>query len=101
MVHVLQCRLAGSVRLNISHVTHVPFGGIGPGMRFVSWIKMSACGSRIWRAAIAEFMNMKAVVAGSKACYLRMNLHSIGNFDERNRAAHFVACSGMKHCNRF
>src|SRR5438876_7825468 len=100
MVHIVQRCLAGSVRLNISHVTHVPFGCIRPGMRFVSWIKMGACGTRICRATIAEFMNVEPMVAGSKAYYLCTNLHSIGNFGEGNRAAQLVACCGMKQGNR-
>ena len=101
MVDIIQRRLTGSVRLNISHVADVPFGRVRTGVRFVGWIKMSACGSRIRGAAIAEFMNMKAMVSGSETCYLGMDLHAIGIFCEGNRAAHFVTCRGMKHRNGF
>src|SRR2546430_1669207 len=102
VVHILQFCLAGSVRLHISHVAHMPLGCVRRGMRFVGWIKMSAGGTRIGRAAIAEFMNVKAMVTGSQACYLCMDLHAIGNFGEGNRAAHLAASSyGMKHRNRF
>ena len=102
MVHILQGRLAGRVRLHVSHVTHVTLECIGAGMRFISWIKMSASGTRVRRTAIAEFMNVKAMVTGSQACYLCMDLHAIGNFGEGNRAAHLAASSyGMKHRNRF
>ena len=80
----------------------MPLGCVRRGMRFVGWIKMSAGGTRIGRAAIAEFMNVKAMVTGSQACYLCMDLHAIGNFGEGNRAAHLAASSyGMKHRNRF
>ena len=61
---------------------------------------MGACGTRICRATIAEFMHVEPMVAGSKACYLCTNLHSIGNFGEGNRAAQLVACCGMKQGNR-
>ena len=101
MVHVLQGRLAGSVCVHISHVADVPFQRVWRGMRFVSWIKMTAGGSRVCRAAIAEFMNVKAMVAGSQACYLCMDLHAIGNFGERNGAAHLAAGCGMKHRDGF
>ena len=50
-------------------------------------------------AAIAEFMNVKAMIAGSQARYLCLDLHAIGNLGKRDRAAHFVASSGMKHRN--
>ena len=99
VVHILQVRLAGSVCFHISHVPHMALGGVGPGMRFVGWIKMSARGTGIARAAIAKFMNMKAMIAGSQARYLCLDLHAIGNLGKRDRAAHFVASSGMKHRN--
>ena len=62
---------------------------------------MGAGGGRVGRAAIAKFVDMKAVVAGSKACNFRLNLHSVGDFYESNFTAHFVACSGMKQSNGF
>lgn len=99
MVHILQFRLAGSVCFYISHVANMPLGCVWPGMRFVGWIKMSAGGTGIGRTAIAEFMDMKAMIAGSQARYLCLDLHAIGNLGKRDRAAHFVASSGMKHRN--
>lgn len=101
MVQVLQGRLAGSVRLHIAHVAYMALGCVRPGVRFVSWIKMSAGRSGVCRAAIAEFMNMKTMVAGSQACKVCMNLHAIGLFGEGNRTADFVARCGMKHGDRF
>src|SRR5437667_630566 len=100
MVHILQIRFAGSVCFYISHVAHMPLGCVRSGVRFVGWIKMSARGSRIGRAAIAKFMNVKAMVGGSQAGYLCMDLHAIGYFGKRDGAAHLVACSGMKYRDR-
>ncbi len=77
----------------------MPLGCVGSCMRFAGWIKMSASGARIGRTAIAKLMDMKAVVPGSQARNLSPDLHTIGDFDERYSAAHFVACSGMKHRN--
>jgi len=97
MVHIIQFRLAGSVCLHVSHVAYMTFQRVRPGMWFVGWIKMTAGGTRIRRAAIAKFMNVKAMVAGSQPCYLCLNLHAIGNFGERNDTAHLAAGCGMKH----
>ena len=101
MVHVLQGRLARSVCLHISHVAYMSLERVRPGMRFVGWIKMTAGGSRVCRAAIAEFMNVKAMVAGSQACYLCMDLHAIGYFDECDGAAYLVPRGGVKHRDGF
>src|SRR6476659_9351819 len=100
MVHVLQGRLAGSVSLHIAHVTHMALRCVRSGMWFVRWIKMSAGRSGVCRTAVAEFMNVKAMVAGSQACKVCMNLHAIGLFGEDNRTADFVARRGMKHGDR-
>src|SRR2546428_12756936 len=99
VVHILQFRLAGSVCFHISHVAHMPLDRVWTGVRFAGWIKMSARGTGIARAAIAEFMNMKAMIAGSPARYLCLTLNAIGNPGKRDRAAPFVASSGMKHRN--
>ena len=101
MVDVFQLRLARSVCLYISHVALMPFGCVRPCMRFVGWIKMSAGGSGIGRATIAELMDMKAMVAGYQAANFRPHLYSIGHFGKCHGAAHFVACGRMKHRNGF
>jgi hypothetical protein len=75
----------------------MPFQRVRPGMRFARWIKMSAGGTRIRRAAIAEFMDVKTMIARRESCYLCLNLHAIGNFGERNGTAHLAAGCGMKH----
>ena len=100
MVQILQLRLAGSVCFHISHVAYMPLSGVWRGVRFVSWIEMSAGGTGIGRAAIAEFMDMKAMISGSQARDLCLDLHAIGDFGERDSAAYFVAAGGMKHGNR-
>jgi len=65
MIHVLQCRFARSVCFHISHVADVSLGRVGSGMRFLGWIKMSAGGTSVCCAAIAEFMHVKPMVASS------------------------------------
>ena len=65
MVHVLQGRLARSVCLYISHVAHMSLGRVWPSVRVVGWIKMRAGGTRICRTSVAEFMHVKAMIAGS------------------------------------
>jgi len=97
MVHIIQFRLAGSVCLHVSHVAYMPFQRVRPRMWFVGWIKMSAGGTRIRRAAIAKFMNVKTMIARRESCYLCLNLHAIGNFGERNGTTHLAAGCGMKH----
>ena len=100
MVQILQLRFAGSICFHISHVAHMPLGGVWPGVRFVGWIKMRASGSRIGCAAIAEFMDMKAMISRGQARDLCMDLHAIGNFGKRDGAAQFVGSGRMKHRNR-
>ena len=79
----------------------MPFERVRSGMRFVGWIKMTAGGTRIGRAAIAKFMNMKTMIARCESCYLCLNLHAIGNFGEGNGTAHLAAGCGMKHRDSF
>src|SRR5438128_12478659 len=79
----------------------MPLCRIGPSVRFIRGIEMSASRGEIGRTAIAEFVHMKAVLAGAQARDFRLYLHSIGYFSERDRAAHFVARGGMKHSDGF
>src|SRR5206468_674173 len=85
------------VCLDIAHVPHMPLCRIGPGVRFTRGIEMSASRGEIRRTAITEFVDMKAVFAGTQTRDFRLHLHSIGYFSERDRAAHIVARGGMKH----
>jgi len=78
----------------------MPLGSVRAGVRFVGWIKMSASGTEIGRAAIAKLMDMKAMIAGSQSGYLCLDLHAIGDLGKRDSAANFVASGGMKHRNR-
>ena len=100
MVQILQLRLPGSVCFHISHVAHVPLGVVGTSVRFVGWIKMSASGTGIGCAAIAELMNMKAMVPRGQARDFCLDLYAIRDFGKRDSAAHLVAPGGMKHGNR-
>src|SRR5437016_7059516 len=99
MVDIIQFRLAGSVCLHISHVAYMPFQRVRPGMRLAGWIKMTAGGTRIRRAAIAKFMNVKTMIARRESCYLCLNLHAIGNFGKFDGASYLVPRGGMKHRN--
>ena len=101
MVDVVQFRVAGSVCFHISHVALVSRGCVGPGMRLVGGIEMRACGTCIGCAAIAEFMDVKAMFTGRQACDLGVNLHAIRCRRECDRAGDIVACGGMQHRNRF
>src|SRR5207248_5276883 len=101
MVHVLQCCLARRVCLYISHVPYVPFGRIGPRMRLLGWIKVTARRSGVGCAAIAELMDVKTMIAGSQTGNFGPDLYPIGLFSESNRTGDFAACSGMKHRDSF
>src|SRR5215831_605201 len=97
MVHVVQLCVARTVCLGISHVALVSRSCIWPGMRLIGWIKMTACGSCIGSAAIAEFMDVEPVFTGRQTCDLRVDLHAVGDRRERDGAADFIACGGMQH----
>ncbi len=101
MVHIIQLRVAGSVCFHISHVALMPRGCIWPGMRLVGGIEMRACGTGIGCAAIAKFMDMKAVLTRRQARDLCVDLHAIGDRRECDGAADFIACGGMQHRNAF
>src|SRR5882724_2229455 len=75
--------------------------GVGPGVRLVGWIEVSAGRGGIGRAAIAEFMDVKAMLTGSQTSDIRLDLHSVGDLSEGDGAAHVVARSGMQHCDGF
>jgi len=99
MVDIIQLGVAGSVCFHISHVALVPCGCVGPGMRLVGGIEMRACGSGIGCAAIAKFMDMKAVLTRGQARNLGVDLHAIGDRRECDGAADFIARGGMQHRN--
>src|SRR5262249_43057630 len=80
MVHIVQSRLARRVCLYVSHIAHMPLGCVRSCMRFVGWIKMSTSRTRISRAAIAELMDMKSVIARSQPGDFGPDLHPIGYF---------------------
>src|SRR5438034_1325837 len=80
---------------------NVPGSRIGGRVRLVRWIEMSAGRTCIGRAAIAEVMDMKAMHARSQAGEFCVDLHSVGDFVERDGAAHFVALSGMHYGDSF
>src|SRR5262245_66090171 len=101
MVHVIQLRVAGSVCVDISHVALMPRSCVGPSMRLIGWIEMRACRTGIGCAAIAELMNMKAVLTRRQTGNLRVDLHAIGDWRECDGAADFIACGGMQHRNAF
>ena len=75
MVHVFERRLARRVCFYISHITHMPFGCVRPRMRLLGRIKVSAGGSSIGCAAIAELMDMKTMIARSQAGDFRPDLY--------------------------
>ena len=97
VIEIIQFCRTRSVRLDIAHIANVPGGRIGGRVRLVRWIEMSAGRTCIDRAAIAEFMDMKAMHARSKAGEFCVDLHSVGDFSKRDGAAYFAALSGM-HC---
>ena len=101
MVDIIQLRVAGSVCFHVAHVALVPRGCIGPGMRLIGGIEMRACGTGIGCAAVAKFMYVKAVLTGSQARDLRVDLHAIGDRRECDGAADLIACGGMQHRNAF
>ncbi len=63
------------------------FGRLRAGVRFVGGIKMAAGGAGIGRAAIAKFMDVKAVLSGCKACDLCVHLHAIRDWREGDSAS--------------
>jgi hypothetical protein len=60
-------------------------------MWLIRGIEMRACRTCVGCAAIAKFMYMKAVLSGSQARELCVNLHAIGARSKRNGAADFIA----------
>ena len=101
MIDVIQLCVAGRVCFHVAHVALVSRGCIWRGMRLVRGIEMSACGTCIGGAAIAEFMYMKAVFSWRQTGELCVDLHAIGARSECDGAADFVACGGMQHRNAF
>ncbi len=63
LVGQLQMRLARAVRFNIAKISLVTLCVVMSGMRIFRWIEMTARGCRIRRRAIAEFVNVKAMLA--------------------------------------
>jgi hypothetical protein len=96
-----QMRFPGGVRFEITEVTGVMFGRIRGTMRFVRWVEMPAGGSRIRSRAVAEFMDMKPMFAGSESRDIGDDLHRVAGFREGYRARDITARSGVKDRDRF
>ena len=101
MIDIIELRVTGSVRFYVAHVALVPRGCVWPRVRLVGRIEVRACGTGIGCAAIAEFMDVKAVFARRQARDLCVNLHTIGDRRERDRAADFITRGGMQHRDAF
>ena len=101
MIDIIQLCVAGSICFDVAHVAFVPRRCIRCGMWLIRGIEMRACRTCVGCAAIAKFMYMKAVLSGSQARELCVNLHAIGARSKRNGAADFVARGGMQHRNTF
>ena len=97
MVHIIQLCIAGSVCFHISHIALMPRGCVWPGMRLIGGIEMPACRTGIDCAAIAKFMDMKAVLTRRQTRDFRVDLHAISGRRERNGAADFIPCGRMQH----
>ncbi len=96
MIEVIHFSRTRSIRFNIAHVAHVTCLRVRSGVGLVGWIEMSTGRGGIARAAIAEFMNVKTMLARSQAGDIRLNLDSVGDFSEGDSSAHFVARGGME-----
>jgi len=101
MVHIIQLRVARRVCFHVTHVALVPRGCIWPGMRLTGGIEMRARGTGIGCAAIAKFMDVKAMFTRRQARDLRVDPHAVGDRRECNGAANFIACGGMQHGDAF
>ncbi len=77
----------------------MPLYRIWAAVRFVRRIEMSASRGQISRAAISEFMHVKAMFTRTQARDFGLDLHPVGDFREPDCAADFVTCSGMQHGN--
>jgi hypothetical protein len=99
-VHALVVRFAGSVRFEVAEVTGVTYRCIGPAMLHVMGIEMTARRDCIRRAAIAELVNVKPVLAGSQTRHVGHDLHPAINLRERHRTGYTAAFCRREHRNR-
>src|SRR5439155_23288920 len=79
---------------------NMPGIGIGARMRLVRRIKVAAGRATVRCRAIAEFMDMKPMVARSKTDDFCVHLNAVGDFSESDSAANLVAICGVKHGDR-
>src|SRR4029077_12179083 len=79
----------------------MPGISIGASMRLIRGIEVAAGRAAIRCCAIAEFMDMKPMVARGKAGDFCVHLNAVGDFSERDGTVNVVALRGMKHGNRF
>ena len=99
MIYIIQLRVAGRVCFDIAHVTLMPRGCVWPGMRLVGGIEMRTGGAGIGCAAIAKFVDMKAVFTRRKARDLRVDLHATCDRRKCDGAADFIAHGGVDDRN--
>jgi len=101
MVDVIQFCVAGSVSFHVAHIALVPRNCIWPSMRLIGGIKMRTGRTGIGCAAIAEFMDMEAVLTRRQARNFCVHLYAVGDWRECNRTADLIACGGMQYRNAF
>ena len=101
MVHIIQLCVAGSVCFHVAHVAFMPSGGIWAGMRLIAGIEVPTRGTGVGCAAIAEFMDVKTVLARRQTSDFCVNLHAVSNRRECDSTADLIARGGMQHRNAF
>jgi hypothetical protein len=96
-INVFEISDSALIGFDISHIAGVALGGVGSSVGRAGRIEMAARGRAVLRAAIAEFMDMEAMLARSKAFNARRDFDAGASLGEGHHAADIVTFGRNEH----
>src|ERR1022692_1638433 len=93
-------RMAGGIGDEHRYVADMMARSGGIAVRFSRWIEVAARANPVSRAAIAFFMDVKAMAPGGQSGNFRLDDNFVALLRKRNRAGRRVALGRFQPCDR-
>lgn len=101
LIGQLEMRFAGRVGRQVAHVAFVTLRDVVAGVRIIGGIEMPTRGFAIGGRTVTEFMNVKSVLAGREAAYIRDDFYFSAQLSKGNCAFHLAALCRMEDGDGF
>jgi hypothetical protein len=80
---------------DIAEISHMPTEVIGPSMVLPCGVEVATDRGSIWSAAVAPFMDMKAMFAGGEKDEIGSDQYAVGRFGKSHDALSFMSFCGV------